>query len=119
MKFITRIYTLFLFIVVFHSFTAESAMKKPTSKIILTPGRTKQTPKISSTRDNKPNEILPASNKIIPVNKKSGNIVLKMAKLSTKAAVTALKLTKGTLKSSVDLLAGNHPSRDADIWLKL
>lgn len=45
--------------------------------------------------------------KIVPFSKGSRNVLFGVVRLSSKAALAAVKITKGTLKSSVDLIAGD------------
>jgi hypothetical protein len=99
MKLSFGLYTVLIFVFVVY-LPLVNGMIKTAKKRVITPGRMK------GTTPNAVQESKLSDNKIVPISKGSRNILYSMVKLSSRAAVAAVKATKGTLKSSVDLIAG-------------
>ena len=91
-----------IFIMVLLSNQVDSLVKKSTIKKKITPSL-----KINKRNDDPKTPSLSSNRQIIPAPKGSQGLIYKIAMVSSKAAVTAARLTSGTVKSSVDLLVGN------------
>jgi hypothetical protein len=101
MKLSFGLYTVLVFVFVVYLPLVNGMIKTAAKKRpVITPGRMK------GTTPNAVQESKLSDNKIVPISKGSRNILYSMVKLSSRAAVAAVKATKGTLKSSVDLIAG-------------